>query len=185
MKHLLVGTFILFSISLFGQDKYNYVHYNKLIELKGTEFVIATIENWGKMMSTNSKYLLFIDTKNGQTRQVDFPKDSYIQAIEQIKLDTFGINAVIVVANTVNLDGNKSIDWNDPRQILILSTDGREKTQITEDKYFLSTWTINRNTGTIVTTGYYDSNNNGKYDKTDKNEILVYDLKTKKLVNRI
>jgi hypothetical protein len=95
-----------------------------------------------------------------------------------------GINAVLVVTSTINLDGNKSIDWNDPRQIILLLTDGLDKTRITEDRYFLSTWTINTNTGTIVTTGYYDSNDNGRYDKTDKNEILVYDLKTKKLMTR-
>lgn len=185
MKYCFIAFLTLFSISLFGQDKYNYVHYNRLIELKGTDFVIATIENLGKMQTTNGKYLLFIDTKTGGSKQIDFPKDAYIQTIEQVKLDSLGINAVIVIANTVNLDGSKSIGWNDPRQIILFSPDGQEKIQLTEDKYFLSTWVINRNSGTIVATGYYDSNNNGKYDKTDKNEILVYDLKTKKLITRI
>lgn len=185
MKYIFAAFLSIFSILTFGQDKYSYVHYNKLIELKGTDFVIATIENWGKMMSTNSKYLLFIDTKNGQTKQINFSKDAYIQTVEQIKIDSLGINVVIVAANTVNLDGTKSIDWNDPKQIIILSTDGQEKTQITEDKYFVRTWTINNRTGTIVITGHYDSNNNGKYDKTDKNEIVIYDLRTRKLLTRI
>lgn len=185
MKRLLTVILALFSISLFGQDKYNYVHYNKLIELKGTDFVVATIENWGKMLTTNNKYLLFINTKNGQTKQIDFPNDAYIEKIEQIKIDSLGINKVIVAANTVNLDGNKSIDWNDPKQIIILSTDGKEKTKITEDKYFVSTWIVNNQTATIVMTGHYDSNNNGKYDKTDKNEILIYDLKTMQLLSKI
>lgn len=185
MKYFFITFLTLFSISLFGQDKYNYVHYNKLIELKGTDFVIATIENLGKMQTINGKYLLFIDTKTGRSKQIDFPKDAYIQTIEQVKLDSLAINAVVVVANTVNLDGSKSIGWNDPTQIILFSPDGQEKIQLTEDKYFLSTWIINRNAGTIVTTGYYDSNNNGKHDKTDKNEILVYDLKTKKLITRI
>jgi hypothetical protein len=44
---------------------------------------------------------------------------------------------------------------------------------------------VNKKTGTIVVTGHYDTNNNNKYDKTDKNEISIYDLKTLKLVSKI
>ena len=77
------------------------------------------------------------------------------------------------------------IDWEDPMQIIILSTDGKEMTQLTEDKFFVQTWTVNTQTGKLVVTGYYDTNNNNKYDKTDKNEILIYDLKTLKLASRI
>ncbi len=167
-----------------GQDKYNYVNFNKLTEIVGTDYVIATIENRGKI-ETNSKYLLFINTQNGKTKQIDFPKDAYIEKIEQIKIDSLGINIIFVAAKTVNLDNNKGIDWNDPEQIIILSTDGQEKTQLTEDKFFVRTWIISKHTGAIVITGYYDTNNNGKYDKTDKNEILIYDLKTLKLVSKI
>ena len=168
----------------YGQDKYNYVHFNKLTDIVGTEYVIATIENWGKIEVKN-KYLLFINTQNGKTKQIDFPKDAYIEKIEQIKIDSLGINKIFIVAKTVNLDGNKGIDWNDPKQIIILSTDGQEKTQLTDDKFFVWTWIINKHIGTIVITGYYDTNNNGKYDKTDRNEIIIYDLKTLKLISKI
>lgn len=185
MKQLFTVVFLFLCLTIFGQDKSNYVHYNKLTELKGTEYLVASIENWGKMFSTNSKYLLFINTKNGENTQVDFPKKAYITDLLQIKIDSLNINKVLVVANTVNLDGNKSIDWNDPRQVIIISPDGKEKVQLTEDKYFVSTWAVNNQTGAIVITGHYDSNDNGKYDKTDKNEIQIYDLKTLKLINRI
>jgi hypothetical protein len=185
MKKTLLIILTTLTTLAYGQDKYNYVHYNKLTEIKGTEFVIATIEIMGKLFTTNNKYLLFINTKNGTTKQIDFPKDAYIEKMEQIKIDSLGINKVIVAANIVNLDNSKSIDWADPTQIIILSPDGQEKIQLTEDNFFVRTWTINSQTGTIVVTGHYDSNNNGKYDKTDKNEILIYDLKTLKLTNRI
>jgi hypothetical protein len=185
MRHLSFIIFLISSTFAFAQDKTNYVHYNKLIELKGTEYVLATVENMGKMFSSNGKYLLFINTKNGQSKQIDFPKDAQIRKVEQIKIDSLGINKVIVVANTVNLDNDKSIDWHDPTQIIILSTDGKDKVQLTEDKFFVSTWTTNSQTATIVVTGHYDSNNNGKYDKTDKNEVVIYDLKTLKLIARI
>jgi len=91
----------------------------------------------------------------------------------------------MVTAHTVNLDNDKRIDWGDPTQIIILSTDGQEKTQLTEDNFFARTWLINSQTGTIVITGHTDTNKNGKYDKTDKSEILLYDLKTLKLIVRI
>ena len=184
MKQFLIVAFTFLTISSFGQNKYNYVHFNKLTELKGTEYVIASIENRSKI-ETKSKYLLFINTENGQTTQIDFPKDAVIRTVEQIKIDSLEINKVLVVAKTVNLDNSKSIDWSDPSQIIILSTDGKEKKQLTDDKFFVSTWTINNKSGTIVVTGHFDTNNNGKYDKKDKNEILIFDLKTLKLKKKI
>lgn len=62
---------------------------------------------------------------------------------------------------------------------------GKEMTQLTEDKFFVCTGTVNTQTGKLVVAGYYDTNNNNKYDKTDKDEILIYDLKTLKLASRI
>ena len=58
-------------------------------------------------------------------------------------------------------------------------------TQLTEDKFFVRTGTVNTQTGKLVVAGYYDTNNNNKYDKTDKDEILIYNLKTLKLASRI
>ena len=58
---------------------------------------------------------------------------------------------------------------------------GKEMTQLTEDKFFV----VNTQTGKLGVAGYYDTNNNNKYDKTDKDEILIYDLKTLKLASRI
>jgi hypothetical protein len=184
MRTAVIIAFVLLTVATKAQDKYNYVAYNKIIELQGTEYVIATVENWGKK-SVNNRYLLFINTKTGESRQVDFPDDAYIGKVEQVKIDSLGINRVLVIANTVNLDGDKYIDWNDPRQVIILSTDGKEKIQVTEDKFFVSTWMLNRQTGAIVITGHLDTNNNGKHDKTDKNEILLYSLAEMKLVTRI
>ena len=184
MKKLLILLLVSISGFAFGQDKYNYVSFDKLTEVKGTEYVIASIENRGKI-ETKSKYLLFINTKDGKTKQIDLPKDSYIRAVEQIQIAELDINKIILVAKTINLDGDKEIDWSDPQQIFILSTDGETKTQLTDDGFFVRTWATNEETGTITITGHYDSNSNGKYDKTDKNEILIFDLKTMELITKI
>ncbi|WP_375560057.1 hypothetical protein ACE193_20415 [Bernardetia sp. OM2101] len=184
MKQLITLALILLTFTSYAQDKHNYTQFNKLTEIEGTDYVIATIENRGKI-DTKSRYLLFIDTKSGETNQVDIPKDGYFEKIEQVKIDELGINKIIVSAQTVDLDGKKGIDWNDPKQIIILSTDGKERTQLTDSKLFVRTWVVNRKTGTIIITGHYDTNNNGKYDKTDKNEIGIYDLKTLKLITKI
>jgi len=185
MKKILIIALTILNLTTYGQDKFNYVHFNKLTEVVGTEYVIASIENWGKMFETKSRYLLFLNTKTGESKQVDFPTDSWTEKLEQIKVDSLGINLIIVSARTVDLDGKSGIDWNDPTQIIVLSPDGKEKTQLTDDKFFVRTWTTNKLTGTIVITGHYDTNNNNKYDKTDKNEIHIYDLKTLKLKNKI
>jgi hypothetical protein len=131
MKQFLIFTLTIFSLTVYGQDKYNYVHFNKLTEVVGTEYVIASIENWGKMFDTKSRYLLFINTKTGQSKQVDFPNDGYMEKVEQVKIDSLGINKIFVSAQTVDLDGKGGIDWQDPKQFIILSTDGQEKTQLT------------------------------------------------------
>lgn len=185
MKRIFIFLLTTIALTSYGQDKYNYVHFNKLTEVTGTDYVIATIENWGKMEGIKNRYLLFINTRTGQANQVDFPNEGYFEKIEQIKIDELGINKIIVSAQTVDLDGKKGIDWNDPKQIIILSADGKEKTQLTDSKLFVRTWVVNKNTRTIVITGHYDTNNNNKYDKTDKNEIGIYDLKTLKLISKI
>ncbi|MBK7589745.1 MAG: hypothetical protein IPI22_16160 [Bacteroidetes bacterium] len=136
MKQLLILIFTILTLTTYGQDKYNYVHFNKLTEVVGTEYVIASIENWGKSFGTKSRYLLFINTKTGQTKQVDFPNDGYMEKVEQVKIDSLGINKIIVSAQTVDLDGKNGIDWADPKQIIILSTDGQEKTQLTDNIFF-------------------------------------------------
>lgn len=168
MKNFLTLILIALTLSVFGQNKYDYVHFNKLTEVEGTDYVIASIDNRSKMAESKSKYLLFIDTKNGSTTQVDFPGDGYLWQVEQVKIDNLEINQIIVVAKSVDLDGKGGIDWSDPQQVFIISVDGKTKTQLTEDKFFTRTWTVNNQTGMIVITGHYDSNENGKYDKTTR-----------------
>ncbi len=185
MKKILIIALAILSLNSYGQDKFSYVQFNKLTEVVGTEYVIASIENWGKMLEMRSRYLLFINTETGETNQVDFPNDAGIGKLEQIKIDSLAINLMVVAARTVDLDEKRGIDWNDPTQIIILSPDGKTKTQLTDNKFFVRTWTFNDLSGTIVVTGHYDTNNNNKYDKTDKNEIHIYDLKTLKLIKKI
>lgn len=185
MKQIFITVLSIFTLTAYGQDKNNYVHFNRLTEVEGTDYVIASVENWGKMPDAKNKYLLFINTKNGQTKQVDFPSDGYFEKLEQVKIDHLGINQIIISAQTIDLDEKKGIDWNDPKQIIILSTDGQKRTQLTDNKLFVRTWVVNKQTGTLVVTGHYDTNNNNKYDKTDKNEVSIYDLKTLRLVSKI
>src|SRR5688572_2372711 len=101
MKQLILPALISLSLCSFGQDKYNYTHFNKLTEVTGSDYVIATIENWGKMEGLKNRYLLFIDSKTGQTSQVDFPNEGYFEKIEQVKIEELGINKIIVSAQTV------------------------------------------------------------------------------------
>jgi|TARA_R110002050_G_C8908367_1_gene510604 hypothetical protein len=185
MRKFLTIALTILTLTSYGQNKYNYVHFNKLTEVIGTEYVIASIENWGKMLDTKNRYLLFINTKTGETNQVDFPNDARIDKLEQVQIDSLGINLIVVAGKTVDLDGKSGVDWNDPTQIIIISPDGNEKFQLTENKFFVRTWVVNKLAGTIVITGHYDSNNNDKYDKTDINEIHIYDLKTLKLTSKI
>jgi len=175
---------LLLNFSAVAQDKTNYIHYNKLIDVKGTDYVLATVSNYGKGFSSRGKYLLFINTKTGENKKADFPHESYTDQIEQVKIDKQNLNVIVVSANTVDLDGKGGIDWNDPKQVIVFSPDGKQQTKITDDKLFVQAWTANSETGRLVITGHFDTNGNGKYDKTDKSEIVIYDLINMKVVSR-
>ncbi len=185
MRYSFAMIVMAFACTSYGQDKYNYMYFNNLKEVEGTPYVIARTENRGKMGEIKNRFLLFINTANGQATQVDFPSEGYFQKMEQVKIDSLGINLILVSAQTVDLDGKKGIDWNDPTQIIVLSTDGKQKTQLTDNKLFVSTWEVNKSTGTITITGHYDTNENGKFDKSDKSEIGIYNLKTLKQLYKL
>lgn len=66
----------------------------------------------------------------------------------------------------------------------MLSTDGREKIELTADNFFVSNWVVNSYAGTVTIVGFIDANANGKYDREDKNDILLFDLKTLKPISK-
>lgn len=59
------------------------------------------------MLETKSRYLLFINTKTGETNRVDFSNDAIMEKVEQIKNDNLNLNVIVVSARTVDLDGKK------------------------------------------------------------------------------
>lgn len=185
MKQIFFLILFVISLGANAQSKLDYAQYNNLTEVEGTPYMIASIEERGKMAIIKTNSLLFVNSETGETTEVDFSESPNVPRFEQIKIDSLNINLILVSARTVDLDGKKGIDWNDPIQIIILSTDGKERTQLTDDKLYVRNWVVNKEAGTIVVSGYYDTNNNGKYDKTDKAEIAIYDLKTFKLISRI
>lgn len=184
MKRTFTILFALLSISTFAQDKENYVVYNNLTQVHGTPYTIASSVNRGKM-DVHSSHLLFINTLTGQSLQHDYPKDAHIAEVNQIRIDSLNLHKILIAGRTVNLDNDKGIDWNDPLQVFVCSVDGTGKTQITDDRFFADHWQVNRWTGVIVITGHRDTNTNGKLDKTDLPEIIVYDLNKMALVKKL
>ncbi|MCZ2131367.1 MAG: hypothetical protein LC109_14020 [Bacteroidia bacterium] len=76
MKNIIILLFTLLATSVYGQDKYNYVQFNKLTEIKGTTMLSQQLKMLEKCLLQIAKYLLFLNTSSGQTKQVDFPKDA-------------------------------------------------------------------------------------------------------------
>ena len=178
MKIILFLTFLIPYISTNGQIEYNGVKYNKMTPVMGTNYVIATFKDSSKKAIYNN-HLLFINTSTNQKNKIDFPSNVYFDKIEQVKIDNLGINKILIVAKTDYVGKDRFIDLRErPTKILILSPDGQEKTQLTADSLFVSSWEINNQNGSIFIRGYYDTNKNGKNDKADKSEELLFDLKT-------
>lgn len=171
---------LLFGLTVFSQSKDN-IEYRDLTTIEGTDFVVASAVRFSKADAPDNRILLFINTKTGQTRKVEFEGEGYPGKVKQVKIDAFGINKIIVAGQTI---GKFSKAWNAPSRLMVFSADGNEKTTLTEASFFVKTWEVNDNTATIVVSGEYDSNGNGKSDKTDRNEIHVYDLNTLKLLHR-
>ena len=70
MKNTLLIMLLAFAFTTYAQDKYLYTSFNNLIEVEGTAYVIANVKHWSKADNAKNRYLLFIDTKTGQTNQV-------------------------------------------------------------------------------------------------------------------
>ncbi len=185
MKHILVLLLITLTLGVNAQTKAVYKPYNTLVELKGTSYVIATKNNWNKFSTQYENSLLFINTLNGDTNRVQLSTSGFYAAFKQVKLDSLNINLVIASDRTVDLNNKSGINWDDPEQLFAISTDGKVKTQLTENGFFVNTWTVNSQTGYLVVSGYLELNNNNKFDNTERNELLIFDLKTLKLVRRI
>lgn len=185
MKSTFPVFFLLLTLSTYGQDKHNYNSFNRLKAIEGTPYVLTSIDNMGKMGTVHREYLVFINTKTGKANEAEFGKDASLHNWEQVKNDSLGINTIVLTARTVTIDKNRRIDYNDPIQVIVLSPDGLQKKQLTDDKFFTIHHTIHPETGVIVINGYYDSNNNGKHDKTDKDEIVLFDLKTWQLIAKL
>lgn len=183
MKNIFTAALLLLAGTAAAQSKMDFEHYNKITEIAGTDYVYATAEHLGKM-SNNSDFLMFINTRTGETRRVEFPKNATISDIKHLRYDSIGVNRLMVVGRTVDLNDKGGINYSDPRQIIILSTDGKEKTYITEDGYYVRHYYVSPAHGTITVLGYYDSNENGRHDRSDKSETLVYDLKKMKLLSK-
>jgi len=185
MKKLLIPALLLLNQAVSAQYKSSNINFSKLTEVTGTPYMIATVDHVEKMSGEVIPFLLFIDTQTGTQQRVDFPGNSYPGLPEQVRIDSLGINLILLQARTHDLDGKKGINWNDPAQVFILSVDGRQKHQLTDSSFFVRTSAVSRMTGTLVVTGHYDSNNNHRYDAGDSNEIQVFDLKSRKLLYKI
>lgn len=171
----------LLSTAIYSQKK-NLSFYNRLQEVEGTDYFVATYEDYNKIATITSSHLVFINTRTGGKTTVEFGKDADVGKVEQVKLDSLEINRLIVVAY-YNYENKRFLDARErPRNIFILSTDGKENIKVTEDGFYPGPWAVNKRTGAIVITGYYDINKNGKHDDEDKNDILIFDLKTLKKI---
>ncbi len=134
------------------------------------------------MVSTNSlgdintMSLMSINSHTGITETVDLPTGTMLIDFQQIKMDSIGVNCVAVLARIFDADKNDRINPRDPVSLFIVSPDGKQKADLTPSNYYVRLWEVNETSGNLVVTGFYDTNKNGRYDPTEKNEIQIFDM---------
>lgn len=184
MKQLSLLLLLCAAQMSFGQSMNFGWRDNGFTEVEGTSYVVKILQKTGKIMRVSND-LQIIDTKDGSRTIVDFPEDASIHSVTQVKLDDKNLNKLIVTAKTVNLDQDKRIDYDDPLQVLVMTVDGKEKVRITEDRFYVQSWVVNKVTGCIVIAGHYDEDENGKINKEDVAETLVYDLVNMRMIKKL
>lgn len=184
MRTLLFMALIFLQHPTYAQEKYEYTSYNKLIDVSGTDYTIATFDDHSKK-GIAGRHVLFINTRTGTFKQISLNEDEYLYNIEQIKLDSLGINRIIAVVGMRHPENMKGLMLGSWQKVVVFSIDGNETLGVNGAVHFASSWQTNGRTGSLVIAGHVDSDENGKFDRTDKNQILIYDLKNMKVVGRI
>ena len=185
MKRYLLFLFCLASFSMYGQVAFELISFNKLVDIKGSDHVIALEVNTNSLGDINSMSIIFINTTTGKAKIADFAKEYIIQDFKQVKIDSLGINTVLATVRMFDLDMNGRINTKDPITLVSLGVDGETKDIITSKNFSVRVWEVNERNGTVVISGYYDNDRNGRYDPYEKNELLIYVLKTFKLLYKI
>lgn len=157
-----------------GQEKKMQSRFNRLKAIKGTEFVVASIDNYGKILKSDES-LLIINSKTGQTTAVNMPTKINVVKIKQVRIDSIGVNYLVISAQI--LEPGRSI-FDIQTRIYVVSPDGRMIKQLSDEYFYAIDWVVNKKTGSLVITGQADTNQNKKLDSNDKNELLIYDLRT-------
>ena len=185
MKRYLLILFCLASFSMYGQVIFELTSFNKLVDVKGSDYMIALEVNTNSLGDVNSMSIMFINTVTGEGKIADIAKEYIIQDFKQVKIDSLEINTVLVTVRMFDLDLNGRINAKDPITLVSVGVNGEKKEIITSKNFSVRVWEVNEKNGTVVISGYYDNDRNGRYDPYEKNEILIYDLKTYKLLYKI
>jgi hypothetical protein len=173
---LLLVVLVCLGVSVVAQDKKS--NYSQLVNLKGTDCVVTTYDNFTKMVKTDES-MSVINTKTLQTVNVKFPIKIFNIKVKQARVKAANFNTLIVSAQQV--DANKIIP--DSKTVLFMvSTDGLNVRRITDANFFPWEWVFNKETCTLVVTGQTDSNKNGRLDNYDKNDVIIYDLKAQRRI---
>ena len=182
MKRLLFCLLMLSSFYVKAQLTSGLVYFDKLIDVKGTPYMLGYVINSTTLGDVNAMNLIYINTETGKTKWVDLPNGTILLNFKQIKLDKHGVNHVAVLARIHDTDKNGRINMKDPISLFMVSTDGSKETFLTANNFFVRIWEVNEQSGTLVVTGFYDDNFNGRHDDKELNEIQIYDLKTLNLL---
>jgi hypothetical protein len=123
-------------------------YYDTVIEVTGTDYMLIKIDSPSKKYGSNER-LLFINTKTGESHWGNFPDHFFSMQVETVS--TGRLQAIVICARIFGLTCNHP-------KLFVLSSDGRRRTEITDDAFTVEGWKVNHRSGSVVVTGFYDDN---------------------------
>lgn len=147
----------------------------RAIDLSGSGFVVVKYRDFSKDGS-NPPGLKFLNAETGQAVKVEFDQQTNIKTLEHLKLDSHGIDDVLVITTRAE---KKNPGMAFTSKVLLYSHDGKLIRSASIEQS-VDDFVINKKSARIILISTSNRMKSGQ--KTDVQSEFVFDLKTLKQI---
>lgn len=160
----------------FAQSNSPYT-FNKTEAIESSSMVVVSANKEFKGGFLKNARLLFIDTHSNSSSYLDLEDPYYITNFSVNNPGKHkGQNFVVFTAKTDEWNDISKIKGQDPNSLFICNERGKGVQKISPENFDVKSWSINKESNSIIFVGTEDSNLNKKFEKNDKDKIYTFDL---------